>query len=509
MPANLLMLDVQPPNLKDETFCPGGVPGRAGFCPHAGVWVASSHDRAQILSCETSTACTGLERPDGRTGPAIRQARSGDCRAWLDSGGMDTGAICGEGRGGFLCGTCMPGYTKVDSACLICPTADPSMLVLTALLYFTIAIFLLTKSMRTMMPTAAARQIWYKLDKEKTGELGIADVKIILEFVGTFYTEEQLQAAWVSDFHARSISHKIRREDFMKVHDRDAPSAAMGTAIFFIQTFGLFTKSASSTFKVGFIGEIFNADAETSVESCMLPMSFFVRLLWKTVFLPALLIGCIFVAVPVWRCLRNAACLKCIWDKVRARPPIWHIMSCDRPSNLCPALLVLDHAKDVRSPNSIESVHIRRAALNVFLFLFAPLTRSCIEVLVCRDDPVSDHMQPLFFTYRCLHCLCLSRPVRVPKRGWLLAVHRRGAAALRPRGGEVWGSPSVRRICPVLRVDPPPRRRRCDRAAGSDGGDHTGSACHKGAARAAGARQGAAILRGEWQRGHVLVQGVR
>ena len=37
----------------------------------------------------------------------------------------------------------------------------------------------------------------------------------------------------------------------------------------------------------------------------------------------------------------------------------------------------------VQAPPKIDRVHIRRGLLNVFLFCFAPLTRSSIEALVC------------------------------------------------------------------------------------------------------------------------------
>ena len=57
--------------------------------------------------------------------------------------------------------------------------------------------------------------------------------------------------------------------------------------------------------------------------------------------------------------------------------PIWNLLRRKVPARLVEL--------DLHVPPRVDNVHLKRAFLNVFLFLYAPLTRLSIEAFVCRD----------------------------------------------------------------------------------------------------------------------------
>ena len=124
----------------------------------------------------------------------------------------------------------------------------------------------------------------------------------------------------------------------------------MGTAIFFIQTFGLLAKDASFFGA----GEFFNLDAEEASGRCLSPLSYSQRYLAKTVLTPIIMLVGVIISIPIWNKIRTLMA-----DKISAAP-------------------------------SIELIHIRRAFVNTFLFCFAPITMSSVEALVCLDTCTGD-----------------------------------------------------------------------------------------------------------------------
>lgn len=126
----------------------------------------------------------------------------------------------------------------------------------------------------------------------------------------------------------------------------------MGTAIFFIQTFGLLAKDASFFGA----GEFFNLDAEEASGRCLSPLSYSQRYFAKTVMTPIIMLVGVFISIPIWNKMRMCTLIK---DKMSAAP-------------------------------AIEPIHIRRAFVNTFLFCFAPITMSSVETLVCLDTCTGD-----------------------------------------------------------------------------------------------------------------------
>jgi hypothetical protein len=399
LPARRKDLDITEPQLVGGSVCPGGVPGlTAGICPMHGMWVhtTESETRPQILVCESADACVKLASRDQRAeeyGNVVASADS-PCHAWINGSadGAQPGAVCGEGYAGFLCSTCEVGTSKVDGKCLPCPGFDYGMLGLMVATNFLTALFLLHKSTKATVSKHEVEDIWYKVDLARTDILDVGGIGKALDLMGMHVPDPKVVAEMMKkDFGAKQ--GKVHKDDFVLARSQEAPTAALGTAIFFIQTFSLLAKGAIDLQA----GEMLNMDAEATVGSCVSPLSktaasaarplhsitpvghnchnripltlsfivdYVQRFVLKVFATPAMLFLGILVAVPIWNFLRRLPCLRALWKRLHAPP-------------------------------KIEIVHAQRAALNAFLFCFAPLTRAAVEALVCRracdgDDPRCD-----------------------------------------------------------------------------------------------------------------------
>ena len=285
-----------------------------------------------------------------------------------------------------MCATCVDGFSKVAGRCFECPGFDWKTLAIIVLVNFLSALFLLHKSTSATISKPELEKIWHKVDLYHANELGPNGVQKVLTLMGASLPENKLIETLKKEYNAHvraetaiaSTSHTaqeelpvqnlsddednegkptddkktyvtdqglvVSKDSFINVRSKHSPSAAMGTAIFFVQTFGLLAKDASF---FG-MGEIFNLDVEEAAGRCLSPLSYSQRYFSKTVLTPVILCVGLLVSIPIWNSIRNL-----LKDKVHKSPPV------------------------------IERIHVRRALVNTFLFCFAPLTRSSVEALVC------------------------------------------------------------------------------------------------------------------------------
>ena len=262
---------------------------------------------------------------------------------------------------------------------------------------FLTALFLLHKSTKSIVSKYEVEDIWYKVDFARTDILDVGGIGKALDLMGMHVPDPKVVAEMMKkDFGAKQ--GKVHKDDFVLARSQGAPTAALGTAIFFIQTFSLLAKGGIDLPLLQ-AGEMLNMDPEATVGSCVSPLSktaasaarplhstsitpvghnghnrtpltpssiadYVQRFVLKVFATPALLFLGIAVGVPIWNSLRRLPCLRALWQRLHAPP-------------------------------RIEIVHAQRAALNAFLFCFAPLTRAAVEALVCRpacdgDDPRCD-----------------------------------------------------------------------------------------------------------------------
>ena len=218
------------------------------------------------------------------------------------------------------------------------------------------------------------RSIWNKVDVKDVGQLDEAAVGKVLKLLGLHLSETQLSDMLTKEFGQSHTNEAIEneatepsegaakapliifRDEFVASREKDAPTAALPIGIFFVQTFGLLAKDASL---FGF-AEALNLDPEEATGQCLSNFTFTERFFSKVLLTPLMISLGILASAPVWNFLRRKLPAK-LWEKVAPG-----------------------------APPKLERVHLQRAALNAFLFCFAPLTRAAVETLVyaepCYDD---------------------------------------------------------------------------------------------------------------------------
>jgi Ca2+-binding EF-hand superfamily protein len=351
LPDRMDQLNVKAPNLESDATCPGGVPP-VGLCPMAGIWLqpVGPNIPPQLIACETDEACVA-------TLPQYNESEL-TCPDWLklepvvEGGGS---AVCSLGYTGFLCATCDVGFNKVASSCVPCEGFDWGMLALAVLMDLLTALYLLHKSTTATVSASELQQIFYKVDVNRVGSLDKKGVEKALVMTGVHMNENRL-TEYMADYGtdedgpggaARRVIDVLT---FVQLRSQSAPTAALGVAIFFLQTFGLLAKDASYFGAADFL----NLDAESAAGKCLSPLSYSERFVAKTVLMPLMVAVGLLIAVPIWNTLRRLSLLRCCWERLQ-------------------------------SPARVDRVHLQRGLINAFLALFAPLTRTAIETLVCID----------------------------------------------------------------------------------------------------------------------------
>jgi hypothetical protein len=154
---------------------------------------------------------------------------------------------------------------------------------------------------------------------------------------------EKLAEEFGVDAHGR-----VAARDFVRVQAKSAPSQAIPTAVFFIQTLAMILKEA----RYFGVLDALNLDVEEAVGKCISPLSTTERFYAKVTLLPmSLVVGTLLVSVPLWSLLRRRLPQEMVWDRLQA-------------------------------PAIVTRTHIMRCLLNIYLFCYAPITGSAIELLV-------------------------------------------------------------------------------------------------------------------------------
>ena len=136
------------------------------------------------------------------------------------------------------------------------------------------------------------------------------------------------------------------------------------------QAGGAATQEAGGTFD--FLNGVINLDV-SSMGSCLVPLDYTQRYYSITVAVPLLLAASLLSGALIWNGLRSLPCLRSPWA----------------------AML---------SPPRITKTHLQRGLVNLYICLFAPVTRASFEMLICKS--VCDDCDAAFLAAGATHPTC-------------------------------------------------------------------------------------------------------
>jgi hypothetical protein len=138
------------------------------------------------------------------------------------------------------------------------------------------------------------------VDLEDTGLLDTERVGEVLEQLGVVVSPEQLEKM-VAEYGVDGDG-LVRREDFVREQSKSAPTQAVPTAIFYLQTLGLILKEEKF---FGLLGAL-NLDLESATGQCVAPLTTAGRFYTKATLTPLVLVVATAVfAAPLWNLLRR------------------------------------------------------------------------------------------------------------------------------------------------------------------------------------------------------------
>lgn len=315
------------------------------------------HQPVEMLACEGEHACV-----------------STNCTAWFRAGGTRRSALCNYGYNGVLCSECAAGFTKVDRKCMLCPQWNFRPWIELIVVNVIFATVLLHKSTQMTVSDDEIVDVWNKIDENRRGFLHVnnGEMNSVLELCGQYLPKEQQKnkeyfaEVYGADKMGRDLilnKDAVELADFQRVQSLKSPTAMLSIFVFFFQTYGLVGRGGISV-----LANTLNIDIESTAETCLAPMSYAERWFFRVIASPLILaLAVLLCAVPLWSFLRRRRCLnseyQCCGNRVKC-PSLWGYL---------------------QSPEKITKNHLKRTFWNIYLFIFAPVTRAAVEALACTS----------------------------------------------------------------------------------------------------------------------------
>jgi Ca2+-binding EF-hand superfamily protein len=354
------------PQWDSARTCPGGSAVDSVICPVSGLWIESRNpavfgDRNQqdaasrhsvaLIACEGAYQCR--RRPDcsGEDINVTRRLAVANCSFAAGSNCTvnlrpQPTAQCGPHHTGFLCAECEAGFAKVVGKCVKCSGADMGTIFCLLIEMVLVGLLMLYKAIKVVCPVTQADAVFRLVDEDGSGHLDRAEVHALMQRMGnplagrtitccgrTIVSDDKTLGQMTGDKNAAGVT----LAEFRAWCLVEQVSAATSISVFGLQTFGLIARQSE------FFGvlEAMNFRVEAITGSCLAPMSAFSAMV-TIALVPG---GAILVVLIAWAALRTA----------------------------------------MLGSVALKGHHLQRALLSIALFAFAPITRSCMSLLVCRD----------------------------------------------------------------------------------------------------------------------------
>eukprot|EP01045_Picozoa_sp_COSAG04_P005005 COSAG04_NODE_226_length_19492_cov_9.475790_2_plen_1389_part_00 len=410
---------------KDE--CPGSSPAHTRICPLEKLWIeveepSASGDQRQ------STQVTLLTCPACQAGPCVNastmaqqlntSAMAGTAIDELNSSqywSLQTKGLCKEHHTGFLCAECEENYKAIDGECALCDETDWEWVATEGIGAALIGLWLLRSTWQTVCKTADANSAFDVVDLEKNGFLSQREIQMLLvrmgnpiaagrSFEATVAEMKGKQLGWcgASDQEKAKLKRaSISRNEFHDWCAKNQDRGTVGMVIFFVQTFSLVT-ARSMNFKAM---ELVNLDLGKAVKICRIPdCGLFCGLLGLGV-VPvvagfSMFIGIWFMSTCLKKSNMNDALVG-----TRAGKPAGRVSGAPHdepepepgPEADYPEAQSEYGLTDKRGL-PMRGHHLGRGILQIYLATFAPVTRRCMELFMCRST-INDGVQQRRLVY--------------------------------------------------------------------------------------------------------------
>jgi len=245
---------------------------------------------------------------------------------------------CTHAHLGFLCAECVEDYTNINGDCVYCTQVNFALVLAELFAAICIGCFLMYNTIQVVCPPEEADNVFSSVDTDGNGYLEADEVKDLLDRMGDPVSGVRLEST-LKEMTGRSgpidcSTIHVSRHQFHKWCKINQNQAGMGVYIFFVQTFGMI---AAKEDLFSFL-EITNLDTEKAAKECMWPAHSLVTRLLGVMVVPFI-----------------ASC---------TIATVWYVMR--------------------RYKFEMRKHHLQRGAIQVVRFSFAPVTRKCLEMLVCQ-----------------------------------------------------------------------------------------------------------------------------
>jgi hypothetical protein len=298
-------------------------------------------------------------------------------------------AVCKNHHEGFICADCETGYKAIQGECVECKKVDYQWMVVEVLTAASIGFFLLSKTWRNVCKPDDAPAVFKAMDISEDGFLEAGEVRALLIRMGNPIAASKMFNQTLSDMKGKNLYRGVKLSkqrswlpkrcggldppakevveqlqlgsismlEFIDWCRANQNKAIVSTFTFGVQTFGLIA-AETSDFS---LAELFNLDVNAAAKTCRMPNCGLFCGMMGMALMP--LVGCIAIYVGIWFLSTQVTM---VWEerdpqtgltvkKYKGLPMGWH--------------------------------HLQQGFMQVFLFSFAPITRRCASLLMCRTVP--------------------------------------------------------------------------------------------------------------------------
>ena len=382
-----------------SSVCPGGVTAETTICPLNDVWI-EIHEPAEGVNTYSKTRVNLLQCPACVSRPCANETD-------VDRVGLSHIAVCKTHHEGFLCADCEAEYKLVEGECVECKKVDYKWMIVEVLTAAAIGFGLLSKTWRSVCKPDDAPDVFKAMDVHEDGFLDTGEIRALLIRMGNPIAASKMFDQTLADMKGKSLypgvrfskqrswlpqklgglpppDEKVKQQlrvssvsllEFLDWCKANQNRAIVSTFTFGVQTFGLIA-AESSDFTMA---ELLNLDVSKAAKTCRMPnCGLFCGMMGMGV-MP--LAGILTIYVGIWF---MSSRVPMEWEETTLQPEEEGALN--RTTDGSTLTKTTSHKKALQGlPMGWH--HLQQGCLQVFLFCFAPITRQCASLLMCRTVP--------------------------------------------------------------------------------------------------------------------------